>query len=48
MRIKYQRTSTAAQLGKRFDTDTNKYDLVLFTKGFSVQLNSKREPMEKR
>lgn len=35
MRVKYQRTSTLAQHGKRFDTDTNKYDLVLFDQGIS-------------
>lgn len=35
MRIKYQRTSTIAQHGKRFEKDTNKYDLVLFDKGIS-------------
>lgn len=35
MVIKYQRTSTSAQLGKRFETDTNKYDLVLFDQGIS-------------
>ena len=33
MRVKYQRTSTLQQHGKRFDTDTNKYDLVLFDQG---------------
>jgi len=35
MRVKYQRTSTLQQHGKRFDTDTNKYDLVLFDQGIS-------------
>jgi DNA invertase Pin-like site-specific DNA recombinase len=35
MRIKYQRTSTIAQHGNRFEKDTNKYDLVLFDKGIS-------------
>jgi DNA invertase Pin-like site-specific DNA recombinase len=35
MRVKYQRTSTSAQHGKRFDKDTNKYDLVLFDQGIS-------------
>ena len=35
MRIKYQRTSTSAQHGKRFDKDTNRYDLVLFDQGIS-------------
>jgi len=35
MKIKYQRTSTSAQLGKRFEKDTNQYDLVLFDKGIS-------------
>ena len=35
MRVKYQRTSSAAQHGKRFEKDTNKYDLVLFDQGIS-------------
>lgn len=35
MRIKYQRTSTIAQHGNRFETDKNKYDLVLFDQGIS-------------
>jgi DNA invertase Pin-like site-specific DNA recombinase len=35
MRIKYQRTSTVAQHGKRFEKDTNKYDLILFDQGIS-------------
>ncbi len=35
MRVKYQRTSTSSQHGKRFDKDTNKYDLVLFDQGIS-------------
>ncbi len=35
MKIKYQRTSTLQQHGNRFDTDTNKYDLVLFDQGVS-------------
>lgn len=35
MRVKYQRTSTSSQHGKRFDRDTNKYDLVLFDQGIS-------------
>jgi len=48
MRVKYQRTSTLAQHGKRFDTDTNKYDLVLFdqgisgTKEFNTRTNGKK------
>ena len=35
MRVKYQRTSTLAQHGKRFEKDSNKYDLVLFDQGIS-------------
>jgi len=35
MKVKYQRTSTLAQHGNRFDTDTNKYDIVLFDQGVS-------------
>lgn len=35
MHIKYQRTSTAHQHGKRFEKDTNKYDMVLFDQGIS-------------
>ena len=35
MRIKYERTSTAGQHGLRFQTDTNRYDLVLFDQGIS-------------
>ena len=35
MRIKYQRTSTIQQHGKRFETDRNHYDLILFDQGIS-------------
>ena len=35
MRLKYQRTSSAAQHGRRFEKDTNQYDLVLFDQGIS-------------
>jgi DNA invertase Pin-like site-specific DNA recombinase len=35
MKVKYQRTSSFAQHGKRFDKDDSKYDLVLFDKGIS-------------
>jgi DNA invertase Pin-like site-specific DNA recombinase len=35
MKIKYQRTSTQLQHGKRFDQDSNSYDLVLFDQGIS-------------
>jgi DNA invertase Pin-like site-specific DNA recombinase len=38
MIVKYQRTSTSAQHGNRFATDTNKYDLVLFDQGISGTL----------
>jgi DNA invertase Pin-like site-specific DNA recombinase len=35
MKVKYQRTSTSGQHGKRFDKDTNPYDLILFDQGIS-------------
>lgn len=35
MHIKYQRTSTNSQDGKRFTTDSTKYDKVFFDKGIS-------------
>jgi len=35
MKVKYNRTSTNLQHGRRFETDTTKYDLVLFDKGIS-------------
>lgn len=35
MNIKYQRTSTDQQHGKRFSTDTTKYDKIFFDKGIS-------------
>lgn len=38
MNIKYQRTSTSQQHGKRFTTDTTKYDKVFFDKGISGTL----------
>lgn len=38
MRVKYNRTSTINQEGKRFDLDNGNYDLVLFDKGVSGKL----------
>lgn len=35
MKIKYNRTSTINQEGKRFDLDTTDYDLTIFDKGVS-------------
>lgn len=35
MRVKYQRTSTIAQLGNRFQTDTENYHKVFFDQGVS-------------
>ena len=45
MKVKYQRTSSAAQHGKRFDKDTNQYDLVLFDQGTSgtTEFNSRTQ-----
>ena len=38
MHIKYNRTSTLQQEGKRFGIDKNKYDLTLFDKGVSGKI----------
>ena len=38
MKVKYNRTSTIQQEGKRFDLDKNKYDLTLFDKGVSGKI----------
>jgi DNA invertase Pin-like site-specific DNA recombinase len=38
MKIKYNRTSTIQQMGKRFDLDKNEYDLTLFDKGVSGKI----------
>ena len=38
MVIKYNRTSTIQQEGKRFDLDKNEYDLTLFDKGVSGKI----------
>ena len=48
MRIKYQRTSSAAQHGKRFEKDTNKYDLVLFDQGISGTTEFKSRTQAKK
>ena len=38
MKIKYNRTSTIQQMGKRFDLDKNEYDLILFDRGVSGKI----------
>ena len=38
MKVKYNRTSTIQQMGKRFDLDKNEYDLTLFDKGVSGKI----------
>jgi DNA invertase Pin-like site-specific DNA recombinase len=38
VKIKYNRTSTIQQEGKRFDLDKNEYDLTLFDKGVSGKI----------
>ena len=38
MKVKYNRTSTIQQEGKRFDLDKNEYDLTLFDKGVSGKI----------
>lgn len=48
MRVKYQRTSSAAQHGKRFEKDTNKYDLVLFDQGISGTTEFKSRTQAKK
>jgi len=48
MKVKYQRTSTVAQHGKRFDKDINKYDLVLFDKGISGTTEFKSRTQAKK
>lgn len=48
MRVKYQRTSSAAQHGKRFEKDTNHYDLVLFDQGISGTTEFKSRTQAKK
>lgn len=48
MKVKYQRTSSAAQHGKRFDKDTNQYDLVLFDQGISGTTEFKSRTQAKK
>lgn len=48
MRVKYQRTSSAAQHGKRFEKDTNQYDLVLFDQGISGTTEFKSRTQAKK
>ena len=38
MKVKYNRTSTIQQEGKRFDLDKNEYDLTIFDKGVSGKI----------
>jgi DNA invertase Pin-like site-specific DNA recombinase len=38
MKVKYNRTSTIQQEGKRFDLDKNEYDFTLFDKGVSGKI----------
>ena len=44
MRVKYNRTSTNNQEGKRFLDDTSNYDLVLFDKGISGSVEFRKRP----
>ena len=44
MIAKYQRTSSVAQKGERFNTDKGIYDLVLFDKGISGTLPFAERP----
>ena len=48
MNVKYQRTSTTAQHGRRFEKDTNKYDLVLFDQGISGTTEFKSRTQAKK
>lgn len=48
MRVKYQRTSSVAQHGKRFEKDTNQYDLVLFDQGISGTTEFKSRTQAKK
>jgi DNA invertase Pin-like site-specific DNA recombinase len=47
MIVKYNRTSTIQQDGKRFEADTNKYDLTLFDLGVSGSVPFKQRPKGK-
>jgi DNA invertase Pin-like site-specific DNA recombinase len=48
MKVKYQRTSSAAQHGNRFEKDTNQYDLVLFDQGISGTTEFKSRTQAKK
>jgi DNA invertase Pin-like site-specific DNA recombinase len=48
MKVKYQRTSSSAQHGKRFEKDTNHYDLVLFDQGISGTTEFKSRTQAKK
>lgn len=48
MRVKYQRTSSSQQHGKRFEKDTNQYDLVLFDQGISGTTEFKSRTQAKK
>lgn len=43
MHIKYPRTSTDQQHGKRFSTNTAKYDKIFFDKGISGTIPFKKK-----
>lgn len=48
MKVKYQRTSSSHQHGKRFDKDINHYDLVLFDQGVSGTTEFKSRTQAKK
>jgi DNA invertase Pin-like site-specific DNA recombinase len=48
MKVKYQRTSSSSQHGKRFEKDTNQYDLVLFDQGISGTTEFKSRTQAKK
>ncbi|MCY4268499.1 MAG: recombinase family protein [Flavobacteriaceae bacterium] len=48
MKIKYNRTSTYQQEGKRFDLDKETYDLTLFDQGVSGAIPFKERPQAAR
>ena len=48
MKIKYNRTSTYQQAGKRFDLDKDVYDLTLFDQGVSGTISFKERPQAAR
>jgi len=48
MRIKYNRTSTLLQDGKRFELDKDLYDLTLFDRELVVLFRFQKERMERK